>query len=97
MSNNREQIASQCRVVAHLARELAAVHDNYKKIVLTGRMDKCADQIGRRTASFMEQLGDKLNAMGAVTKDDSWTFSIFEKAQKLWPKQDELETVVPNV
>src|ERR1019366_4289967 len=90
--DNREQIASQCKVVAHLARALAKVHDDYEKIILSGHMDECAGQVGPRTASFMEQLGDMLNAMDAVTDDEEWTNPIFEKAQELWRTQDEPAT-----
>ena len=89
MNDNREQIANQCKVVAYLARVIAQVHDDYETVILSGHLDNCANGIGRRTTSFMEQLGNMLNSMDASTDNEKWTNSIFEKAQELWPMVNE--------
>ncbi len=81
-----KQIVDQCKVVAHLARALATVHDDYATIFASG--DKgpqdIADSVGRRTARIMETLGDILNGMDAVSDGDEWTSPIFREANRLW-------------
>lgn len=82
-----KQIADQCRVVSHLAKALAEVHSDYERIFTAGGKgpEDIADIVGTRTANLMEQLGDILNGMDAVTEDDGWTAPIFAKAHELWP------------
>ena len=82
----REQVVAQCNAVSHLAAVLEKVHADFARIIQDGgRSDLILEQVGQRTASFMEQLGDMLNAMDACTEDDDWLEPIFEKAQQLWP------------
>lgn len=82
-----KQIARQCKVVAHLATTLAAIHRDYEKIFEDGGKgpEHIADIVGSRTAHLMETLGDILSGMDAVTEDDEWTDPIFREAQKRWP------------
>lgn len=86
-NHTRDQVAAQCKVVAHLARAIAGVHADYERLMASGRSDQLLDQVGRRTASFMERLGNMLNAMDAASEDDAWVDPIFEEAQRLWPAQ----------
>lgn len=89
LSDKKKQVAAQCRVVAHLASVLADVHKDYKKIVEAEIDDGFIDRVGKRTASYMDQLGDMLNAMDIVSDGDAWTNPIFEAAHKLWPREEE--------
>ena len=82
----RMQVAAQCSVVNHLATAIARVHGDYTKIFQSGAADNLIDQVGARTAAFMEDLGDMLNGMDAATEDDKWTVPIFREAQRLWPR-----------
>jgi TRAP-type uncharacterized transport system substrate-binding protein len=81
-----KQISDQCRVVAHMARALAEIHDDYATIFVSGDKgpEDIADLVGKRTASLMETLGDILNGMDAVTEEDEWTHPIFREANRLW-------------
>ena len=83
----RMQVAKQCRAVAHMATAMAAVHSDYARMFDGGvpAMDDIADIVGKRTAFFMEQLGDMINAMDAVVDEDDWVTPVFEEAQRRWP------------
>lgn len=83
--DKRKQVADQCRVVAHLATALAQVNSDYAKMFDEGQASDLLEMVGKRTARHMELLGDILNGMDAVTEDDSWIDSIFERAHELWP------------
>jgi hypothetical protein len=83
--DKRSQVVAQCKVVAHLAEALLGIHADYAKIIGGGQIDQILDQVGPRTASFMQQLGDMLNSIDGCTKDDEWTHPIFEEAQRRWP------------
>lgn len=81
------QVLNQCRVVADLARSIALVHEqkseNYSTIDMQPGL---IDIVGQQTASFMEQLGDILNAMDACDPADEWMTPIFQVAQATWPR-----------
>lgn len=77
-NEKRKQVADQCKVVAHLATVLAKVHLDYEELIQHGSMESILDTIGKRTARFMEDLGDALNGMDACTEEDDWTQPIFE-------------------
>lgn len=83
-----ERVAEQCRVVAHLARRIASVHE--QKAEAYGQADLSPgfiDFVGDNTARLMEILGDVLNGMDAVDEEeDAWTFPVFEAAQCFWPQ-----------
>lgn len=81
----RAQLLEQCRVIAHLADALRGIHEDCIVIVKAGSMDEMLDRLGGRTASFMEQLGDMMNAMDAADEDDEWVNPIFERARELFP------------
>jgi hypothetical protein len=84
-----KQIADQCRVVSHLAKALAQVHDDYAKLydwAGKGPQD-IAQIVGDRSAAFMETLGEMLNGMDAVAEEDEWTVPIFREAQRRWPQR----------
>lgn len=74
----RQQVADQCKVVAHLAGALAKVHLDYEKLIREKAFDGLVEQIGVRTSSIMEELGDILNGMDAVSEEDEWTHPIFD-------------------
>lgn len=86
-----KQIADQCRAVAHMARALESVHRDYAMMFddSPAFVASIADMVGRRTASFMEQLGDMLNAMDAVSEEDEWIEPVFRSAQEMWPSNDQ--------
>lgn len=87
----RRQVGEQCRVIAHLAKALAGIHEDYALMYLSGNpgpYDDIADIVGERTAEFMETLGDMLNGMDAVTEEDDWTAPIFAEAHRRWPARD---------
>lgn len=77
-----EQVASQCRVVAHLARALAGVFEDKATLIADGRLTSIVPSIDRRSYALMETLGDILNGMDAVTDEDAWVNPIFEQASK---------------
>ncbi len=88
MSENElsKQVADQCRVVAHLAEAISKVHDQKAKLFDAKTMPDIAAYAGWQTAALMEQLGEILNGMDAVSaEEDAWTDPIFERAQKLFP------------
>lgn len=81
----RAQVIAQCKVVAHLATEIAAVHSQLADAyAFTGLDEQFLNMVGRFTARRMEALGDILNGMDAVTEDDAWTDPVFERAQKMF-------------
>lgn len=82
---NRRQVADQCRVVAKLAENIAQIYRDYAKMFDAGVAVELLGQVGERTASQMETLGDILNGMDAVSEEDTWMVPIFETAQRLWP------------
>jgi hypothetical protein len=86
------QIAAQCRAIVHMAMCITQLHLDkacmFSNPACNDAMTDIADIVGERTASFMEQLGDMLNAMDAVTEDDEWLTPIFEEAQRRWPTKD---------
>ena len=87
--DNRKQVEMQCRVVAHLAKNLAEVYGQMAEMFAAGHCESIVDQVGDRTAAFMEKLGDMLNATDAVSEEDEWTAPIFEQAHKLWPHRSD--------
>lgn len=82
---NRKQVAEQCRAVAHMARAIAGVHDDYKQMFEAGGLDSIMEIVGQRSAYLLEMLGDTLNGMDAVTEDDDWIGPVIRRAQELWP------------
>ncbi len=86
-----KQVAAQCEVVAHLAKALAAVHEDYATLFSSGDRgpQQIAGMVGSRTAAFMETLGDMLNGMDACDEEDEWTDPIFREAQRLWPTKEQ--------
>jgi hypothetical protein len=85
MSENRDQIVAQCKVVAHLARALAQVNEDYATIFAGGSAETILNRVGQRAAAHMELLGDIINGMDAVTDEDKWMDPIFEAAHRLYP------------
>jgi hypothetical protein len=81
----RKQVSDQCRVVAHLAKAIHDLHSDYADIVLAYEKDSMLEMVGKRTAAWMEELGDMLNAVDAVTEEDEWTTPIFHEAHRRWP------------
>lgn len=89
-SKTKEQVLAQCRVVAHLAKQISMVHE--QKAEAYEAMDMSAgliDIVGKMSANAMEALGNILNNMDAVDEDeDAWTYPVFEVAQATWPASD---------
>lgn len=87
-SEKRDQVAAQCRAVAHMATALAHVHSYKAELFAGGYADSLIELVGNSTASFMETLGDMLNGMDAVdSSEDDWMIPIFEEAHRLWPQK----------
>ena len=84
----RKQVADQCRVVAHLATAIAKVHADYAQLAEAPAFDSILEQVGRRSASLMERLGDVLNGMDATSADDDWTYPVFREAQRRFPTSE---------
>lgn len=82
----RNQVVAQCNAVCHLAKCLIEVHSDCARMFATGSVDNLIDQVGNRTAHFMEALGDMLNGMDAVTEEDAWLDPIYKEAHRLWPQ-----------
>jgi hypothetical protein len=82
-----KQVADQCRVIAHMGKALTELHNDLAKLFDGGRAPagELADGIGRRTAAWMEVLGDMLSGIDAVTEEDEWTDPIFKEAQRMFP------------
>ncbi|KMO32507.1 hypothetical protein VQ02_23455 [Methylobacterium variabile] len=79
------QVADQCKVVAHLARALARVHDDYTTLATERVFTSIMHDVGQRSAELMEMLGEALNNMDATSTEDEWTDPIFEAAQIAFP------------
>jgi hypothetical protein len=89
MPNDKQaQVAAQCNAINHMATAIALVHADYAQIIAGGQMESTLDMVGQRTASFMEQLGEMLNAMDACDESDDWMIPVFREAQRLWPVTD---------
>lgn len=84
----RQQVANQYEVVAHLASAIARVHRQIEPVIRGGSMDHLLPMIGERSARLMDQLGDILNGMDAVTATDLWTDPVFEKAHAVFAKAE---------
>ena len=82
-----QQVIDQYRVVVHLARSLALVHEQSIEAYASREQSATMiDMLGSRSASIMETLGDILNGMDAVDDDeDGWTAPIFAVAHATWP------------
>lgn len=88
-AKTREQVVAQYRVVAHLARQIALVHEQMAETYAhpdTTMRDSFLDLIGQQTAQRMEGLGNMLNAMDAVTEEDAWCDPVFRVAHATWPQ-----------
>ena len=87
-----QRVIDQYKVIAHLARSIAVVHEQMMEFYAAREQNETTiDYLGDRSASIMETLGDILNGMDAVDDDeDAWTAPIFEVAQATWP-QDQTE------
>ncbi len=87
MDDKRKQVAAQCRAVAHMARTISEVYDDIAKMHESGPggWDELTEIRGQRTAELLEELGDILNGMDAVTDEDAWVHPILEEAQRRWP------------
>jgi hypothetical protein len=82
----RTQVIVQCNVVVHLASVIARLHADLAEIYSHPNTSPgILEAAGKRTASFMEQIGDMLNAVDAVTEEDEWTEPVFKEAQRRWP------------
>lgn len=89
MDEKRQQVADQCRAVAHLAKAIWEVYSDKAKIFASDDKgpDKLVDLVGKWSAGHMERLGDILNGMDAVEEGDDWMIPIFEKAHRLFPQE----------
>lgn len=90
MDPRRKQVADQCRAVAHLAKALAEVNEDWARMFADedcSGPDALVETIGDRTARHMELLGNILNGMDAVDEADEWMDPVFQEAHRLWPQQ----------
>lgn len=84
----RAQVVAQCKVVAHLAKAMADLHTDLATFHEhpSASSDSILDMAGNRTAAFMEELGDWLSNMDAVTEEDEWTDEVFRAAHIMFPQ-----------
>ena len=71
-AKTREQVVAQYRVIAHLARQIAIVHEQMAETYGHPQVPMEAgflDMLGNDTARRMETLGDMLNGMDAVDEE----------------------------
>lgn len=80
------QVVAQYRVVAHMARALAQVHEDIAGLMEAGGGLSLTEMWGERSASIMDTLGNILNGMDAVSEDDEWVNPIFAEAHRRWPQ-----------
>lgn len=83
-----DQVAKQCRAVVTLANAIAKVHSEVAEYVVNGHASLILDQIGSRSAAIMEDIGNYLNDMDAVTEDDENLDDVFEMARKMFPVEN---------
>jgi len=82
----RQQVADQYKVVAHLAAVIAELYGDQVEITQAGSMDSLLPMRGRRSHELMDQLGDILNAHDAADDErDGWTGVVFEAARVMYP------------
>lgn len=84
------QVAAQYLAVAALCDALSDVHRDMAQLFQVPSphaSDAIVEQCGARSASFMETLGNMLNAMDAAEPGDAWTNPIFRVAQRMWPQK----------
>lgn len=90
MSELSDQVSKQYLAVAHLAGALARVHADLAEIVKRDEDPEMIKLRGARSARIMEVLGDILNGMDAVDRDeDAWLDPIFEAAHSLFSQSPE--------
>ena len=86
--DKRKQVALQCKAVSHMAKAIAEIYSDYEAMFeRDGGMRGLEDQVGKRTAAWMETLGDMLNGIDAAMPEDDWMAPVFEEAQRLWPQK----------
>ena len=88
ISEKRNQVADQCKAVHHLAGAIRELMKDYERMYRDEncKLDDLVDQVGKRTAGWMETLGNMLNGVDAVTEGDAWVDPIFAKAHELFPQ-----------
>ena len=81
----RRQVEAQCRAVAHMATALAEIHQQKAAILAESTaMDGVLAVVGPSTAYLMEELGEMLNNMDAVTDEDDWVNPVLAEARRLF-------------
>lgn len=82
---NRKQTSLEHQAVAHMARNLAEIHDELAALTSAGHFDESLLELqGRRSWRLMEVLGEALNEMDAVTEEDmAFVSPIFEAGRQM--------------
>jgi hypothetical protein len=89
LQEKRQQVADQCRVVAHMANVIASVHSDYARLFQDGAgMEGLEDQVGERTAVLMNTLGDILNGIDAVDEADAWVNPVMARSREVFPEKE---------
>ncbi|MFZ5783936.1 MAG: hypothetical protein ACOY4R_27375 [Pseudomonadota bacterium] len=90
------QVSAQCRVVAHLAMEIAGLYVDLAVMAAAGIHPDIMDMRGRESARLMNQLGDILNGCDAADAETAdWTAPIFERARVMFPDDSRTTQEVP--
>lgn len=76
-----KQVVDQCRVVEHLATELAKLFKDLG--VIASKDHDMSEMIGRRSCDMMEVIGEAMNGLDATQPEDKWVNPIFAEAHRL--------------
>ena len=85
MSEKNEQLKSQYKAVAHLARSMANLCDEMSTIADLDNFQNIVDIQGERTHYWMDQLGTMLDSCDAVSEDDEWIAPLYDEARRIFP------------
>src|SRR4051812_40714364 len=88
-----EQVKAQYRAIVQMAREIADLHEEIVERI-PQHIGQVLDVVGPQSARFMEDLGDMMNALDIVEKEDDWMQPIFERAHELYPAKADGQRVV---
>jgi hypothetical protein len=90
IEEKRQQLLDQCRVVEHLAKQIARLYSptQLPAYYAHDAANEILDIAGGQSAGIMETLGDLLSNLDGVTEEDEWTDPIFHRAHEMFPQEE---------